>query len=153
MLSFALPGNSFPVVENSKGPKSRTGYVEMQTRILTRPRTAIVGGYNSHYVVTLPTGEPPASVDDQVKLYDEIVIPQEYVIFWGRFRFVTNFFDTRINFVCRAQVAPAVVIKVDTRNLAQLERRLSCADRRLMNPGMDLTPDSEVISLSETLLG
>lgn len=62
--------------------------------------------------------------------YDEVIIPQE------------------------AQIAPAIVLKIETRNLAQLEKRFHCPERRIMNTSSEIIfrDDSEAISLSESLL-
>jgi hypothetical protein len=117
VLSFALPGNTYPVTEDSTGPNTRVGFVFpsvllqppsfvpsllladlslvlhspprsswspsiplLPTLFLTPGRTPLVGGYNSHYVVTLACGEPPEGIvmgPDNL-LWDELVIPQEY---------------------------------------------------------------------------
>jgi len=63
LLSFVLPGNTYPVNENSKSKKSLVG-------------TALVSGCNSHYVITTSQGEPPDEPRES-DIYDELVIPQE----------------------------------------------------------------------------
>eukprot|EP01127_Copromyxa_protea_P001607 TRINITY_DN1156_c0_g1_i1.p1 TRINITY_DN1156_c0_g1~~TRINITY_DN1156_c0_g1_i1.p1 ORF type:complete len:322 (-),score=65.30 TRINITY_DN1156_c0_g1_i1:81-1046(-) len=115
VISYALPGNTFPVTENSQGPNSRIG-------------TSIVGGYNSHYAVTLPSGEPPEE-PVSTQIYDQLVIPQE------------------------AQVTPAIVLKIEPRNLSSLSRRFLSVNRRLMNQGDEYNTDNEAISLEDSLLG
>eukprot|EP01127_Copromyxa_protea_P015388 TRINITY_DN4423_c0_g1_i2.p1 TRINITY_DN4423_c0_g1~~TRINITY_DN4423_c0_g1_i2.p1 ORF type:complete len:1454 (+),score=193.03 TRINITY_DN4423_c0_g1_i2:579-4364(+) len=86
IISFILPGNPFPVVENPNLKGSKVG-------------TAIVSGYNSHYVKTLASGYPPPAPQEN-GLFDEIVVPQE------------------------AQIMPVFLLRLDTRNLASLHDRM-----------------------------
>eukprot|EP01127_Copromyxa_protea_P024187 TRINITY_DN9391_c0_g1_i1.p1 TRINITY_DN9391_c0_g1~~TRINITY_DN9391_c0_g1_i1.p1 ORF type:complete len:1293 (-),score=185.35 TRINITY_DN9391_c0_g1_i1:106-3984(-) len=63
MVSWVLPGNTYPVTENSQDPAGFSGQ-------------PLKSGYNSHYVVTTSKGQPPKGPKDGV-VFDEIVIPQE----------------------------------------------------------------------------
>lgn len=66
LLSWVLPGNIYPVIENHLGPDSIEGQ-------------SLKPGYNSHYVCTDRTGqvyEPSNEANDSVK-FNEIVIIQE----------------------------------------------------------------------------
>jgi len=62
ILSYTLPGNVYPVIEDHQGPKSLVG-------------AAIKNGYSSHYVSTNGKGSALDHVSNEV--YDELVIPQE----------------------------------------------------------------------------
>lgn len=61
LIAYILPGNTYPVVENSNNEKSLLG-------------AATVSGYQSHYVVTSYDGK---IYEGEGESYDEIVIPQE----------------------------------------------------------------------------
>jgi len=64
VLSFLLPGNPYPVIENPKSDAIRG-----------KP---ILGGYQSHYVVTSAGGMPLEEKDSfKYRSYNEIVIDQE----------------------------------------------------------------------------
>lgn len=68
-------------------------------------------GYNSHFVVTTKEGIPAADPDSRVPVFDELVIPQEYV--------VHSLVESHNR---RSQITPFLVIKVDTRNFASLQK-------------------------------
>ena len=48
---------------------------------LTVIRSALMSGFNSHYVITLESGYPPERPQED-KFYDEIVVAQEYRFFF-----------------------------------------------------------------------
>jgi len=64
IISWVLPGNTFPVSEHHKGSSSLLGQ-------------AIKAGYNSHYVVAEKNGFVPSSIAQDSELYDELVVSQE----------------------------------------------------------------------------
>jgi len=63
VISFVLPGHTFPVIEDPTLEKGIVG-------------TALKSGFNSHYAVTNTRGLPHKIKDSGV-CFDEIVIPQE----------------------------------------------------------------------------
>jgi len=65
IISFIVPGNVFPIIENHRGPSSLAG------KPLRTP------GYHSHYVLTNKDGYVLESKSHQGGIYDEIVIPEE----------------------------------------------------------------------------
>lgn len=95
-------------------------------------------GFNSHYVVTLQQGCPPPKPQED-NVYDEIVIPQEYVERGGTFLVLID---------PRAQIVPVLLIRVDTRNFVQLEKKI--AVDRVLPTGYK--HDDTLVELSETLL-
>jgi len=65
LISFVLPGNIYPVIEHPNGDDSLLG-------------SAILPGYNSHYVLTRRNGLPiNSSLKPWEKFYSELVIEQE----------------------------------------------------------------------------
>jgi len=64
IVSYILPGNPYPVVEEVKSPMSLLG-------------SALKMGFNSHFVVTNVSGECVTSQEPNETVCDEIVIPQE----------------------------------------------------------------------------
>jgi len=65
LISFVLPGNIYPVIEHPNGVDSLLG-------------SAIIPGYNSHYVLTRRNGFPiNSSLKPWEKFYSELVIEQE----------------------------------------------------------------------------
>jgi len=62
IVSFLLPGNTYPCTEHPSSPQSKVG-------------AALVSGYNSHYAITERSGYPPS--EPKENLFDEIIIPQE----------------------------------------------------------------------------
>lgn len=66
LLSWVLPGNTYPVIENHLGPNSIEG-------------TSLKPGYNSHYVCTDRNGQiyDPANEQKDGAKFNEIVIIQE----------------------------------------------------------------------------
>jgi len=64
VVSYILPGNVYPVIEEVSGPKSLLG-------------TALKSGYNSHFIVTDAEGICVTSSNDSKPLFDELVVPQE----------------------------------------------------------------------------
>jgi len=75
LVSWLLPGNAYPVLEQVKSSDSLQG-------------KAIMNGYNSHFVVTNKKGEI-ADIDKETECYNEIVVPQESQIV-PAFLFVLN---------------------------------------------------------------
>jgi len=63
LLSWGVPGNTYPVIEHHTGNASLLG-------------TALKSGYNSHYVRTIRDGTV-AGLDLDPDIFDEIVITQE----------------------------------------------------------------------------
>jgi len=74
LLSWLLPGNAYPVVENPQSQDSLQG-------------SAIMNGYNSHFIVTNKKGE--IADPGERECYNEIVVPQESQIV-PAFLFVLN---------------------------------------------------------------
>jgi len=64
ILSYIIPGNTYPVVEHHRSAQS----------LLGKP---MQGGYNSHYVVTNKNGSCIDKRQHDGTFYDEIVIPNE----------------------------------------------------------------------------
>jgi len=64
ILSWILPGNSYPVIEQPDGPNTLCG-------------GALKNGCNSHFIVTTKAGKPPTTIEVGAQVYDEIMIPQE----------------------------------------------------------------------------
>lgn len=62
VVSWLLPGNSYPVTEDHRGPDTLMG-------------AACKNGFNSHFVVTNKIGQSVKSGTGA--FYDEVVIPQE----------------------------------------------------------------------------
>jgi len=63
LLSWAIPGNVYPVIESHNSPGSLLG-------------TALKSGHNSHYVRTRHDGTP-CNFNDDSEVFDELVIAQE----------------------------------------------------------------------------
>jgi len=65
IISYVLPGNVYPVIENASSSGKLLG-------------SGIMSGYQSHYICTKPDGTPPHTMDElKIAIYDEIVIQQE----------------------------------------------------------------------------
>jgi len=66
VVSYLLPGNVYPVIEEVDGPDTLLG-------------SAIKSGYNSHFIVTDKKGVcvPNSDNHDEGELFNELVVPQE----------------------------------------------------------------------------
>lgn len=142
LLSWVLPGNTYPVIENHLGPNSIEG-------------TSLKPGYNSHYVCTDRNGQiydPANELKDSAK-FNELVIIQEsqvlpaYIVEIDK----TNFPQLRDHYVREVTLSDLIT---GTKNIAADELRSSevissdpslivmgnnehshGAKGRLMNPG------------------
>lgn len=101
-------------------------------------------GYNSHYAVTLSNGEPPKTPQEH-NIYDELVIPQEYVT-------TTKILISK---TCRAQIAPFAVLKIDSSNLKHMQDKFSTSSRRIVQKSkgslFENSFDSELVPLSTSM--
>lgn len=80
IISWVIPGNPYPVIEHPQKENNLVGYAVSPSHLLTGERHPIQSGYNSHIVITTKEGIPASDPNPRVPVFDELVIPQEYVV-------------------------------------------------------------------------